>query len=778
MIRKSSLVGLFSGFVIGIAVLYPMMTLAGPSLTPQWVRPVQSEIVHTILLMLSALIGVPPLLSLGAVAARKSKARGWQEGMKAGALAGTFASILSYLIWMLPLNALMAYSGALKHIVKLNAAMDMPMWALQAYINIFNRGAYWAELLLAGFIFFWAIEGAIIGGKQCALPERKRPSLLHLRQQNMPLKRWFAGDECASSAGVVVGLGIGILLIFMMYSGFSSITSAQDWIDLMQDNAGEISLSGNPILNITTAVSPLLTLLLPFFGIATVILMKNPPTVIRSRFSGIMTASLIISGFLAVVVLRLAYFFGGLIPFIYFHDINTDPAELTQVIDELQMAMMSANVPMVLMFFVIILPWFVIFAAFISGVVIGAVEFLLFGMTVPLVHKRPVDRAARIVRQLATEPKESMTAIYTLFQQDAAAQEVLAHVAVRAENKAPSLSNLALALHTLGDPDAPDEQIEAIHTMQMVLEEHPDWRLASSLAEMSSALYAVLQARSLDQILEIDPPTPSQTSSLPPALVKSIDWVGRVVVELDKVKMVDDLATQLIFLENTLQLIHDAQRFVDVEATTPQYTKSPLPEMVALAGMFEHWQGIVLTAVKNLKGRADLSSNLQATMCARTESLPIIIDISNSGLNVAQNAHITLLPCENYVLGDVTKEIIEILSPGETRQVHFTVSPTEDAQRARVAWEIVYDDAVDDERKLEFADMVEFAMEERPFTRVFPIPYVTGTPLKTDSVFVGREDVFSFIQENLLGVHQNNVIILHGQRRTGKTSVLYRLGQV
>jgi len=282
----------------------------------------------------------------------------------------------------------------------------------------------------------------------------------------------------------------------------------------------------------------------------------------------------------------------------------------------------------------------------------------------------------------------------------------------------------------------------------------------------------------LEQILEIEPPHPSQTTSLPPALVKSIDLVGRVVAELDKVKMVDDLATQLIFLENALQLIHDAQRFVDREATTPEYTKAPLAEMVALADMFEHWQGIVLTAVKNLKGRADLSSNLQATMCARNASLPIIIDITNSGLNVAQNAHIKLLPSDSYVLSDVTQETIKILSPGDTRQVQFTVLPVEDAVRARVAWEIVYDDAVDDERELEFADMVEFAMEERPFTRVFPIPYVTGTPLKTDSVFVGREDVFSFIQENLLGVHQNNVIILHGQRRTGKTSVLYRLGDV
>jgi hypothetical protein len=45
-------------------------------------------------------------------------------------------------------------------------------------------------------------------------------------------------------------------------------------------------------------------------------------------------------------------------------------------------------------------------------------------------------------------------------------------------------------------------------------------------------------------------------------------------------------------------------------------------------------------------------------------------------------------------------------------------------------------------------------------------------------MFVGRQDVFDFVRENLFGAYQNNVIVLHGQRRTGKTSVLYRLGEV
>jgi AAA domain len=82
-----------------------------------------------------------------------------------------------------------------------------------------------------------------------------------------------------------------------------------------------------------------------------------------------------------------------------------------------------------------------------------------------------------------------------------------------------------------------------------------------------------------------------------------------------------------------------------------------------------------------------------------------------------------------------------------------------------------------------FADAIELEQEaesrpSRPWERIFPIPYVTGTPLRSGEMFVGRQDVFDFVGEHLLGTYQNNVIVLHGQRRTGKTSILYRLQEV
>jgi hypothetical protein len=54
-------------------------------------------------------------------------------------------------------------------------------------------------------------------------------------------------------------------------------------------------------------------------------------------------------------------------------------------------------------------------------------------------------------------------------------------------------------------------------------------------------------------------------------------------------------------------------------------------------------------------------------------------------------------------------------------------------------------------------------------------PYIAGSPVTGTEMFYGRQDVFSFIQRNLIGRHRDTPVVLYGQRRTGKTSVLYQL---
>lgn len=54
-------------------------------------------------------------------------------------------------------------------------------------------------------------------------------------------------------------------------------------------------------------------------------------------------------------------------------------------------------------------------------------------------------------------------------------------------------------------------------------------------------------------------------------------------------------------------------------------------------------------------------------------------------------------------------------------------------------------------------------------------PYLTGRPVQTPDMFFGRKDVLERIEKRL---GANNIIILYGQRRTGKTSTLFQLKNV
>ena len=56
----------------------------------------------------------------------------------------------------------------------------------------------------------------------------------------------------------------------------------------------------------------------------------------------------------------------------------------------------------------------------------------------------------------------------------------------------------------------------------------------------------------------------------------------------------------------------------------------------------------------------------------------------------------------------------------------------------------------------------------------YPNPYIAGNPIRSKEIFFGRKDVFQFIK-NKLSAKKNITIVLYGERRTGKTSVLYQI---
>ncbi len=54
-------------------------------------------------------------------------------------------------------------------------------------------------------------------------------------------------------------------------------------------------------------------------------------------------------------------------------------------------------------------------------------------------------------------------------------------------------------------------------------------------------------------------------------------------------------------------------------------------------------------------------------------------------------------------------------------------------------------------------------------------PYIAGAPVLESSMFFGREDVFGWIERSLSGKYVDHILVIHGQRRVGKTSVLKQI---
>jgi hypothetical protein len=62
-----------------------------------------------------------------------------------------------------------------------------------------------------------------------------------------------------------------------------------------------------------------------------------------------------------------------------------------------------------------------------------------------------------------------------------------------------------------------------------------------------------------------------------------------------------------------------------------------------------------------------------------------------------------------------------------------------------------------------------------PFRPIRPNPFIVGNPIRTPEMFFGRLEEFRSIRSTVRSQRQGSVIVLIGDRRTGKTSILYQI---
>ncbi len=226
--------------------------------------------------------------------------------------------------------------------------------------------------------------------------------------------------------------------------------------------------------------------------------------------------------------------------------------------------------------------------------------------------------------------------------------------------------------------------------------------------------------------------------------------------------------------DDRLVYLHEAaQQLTAVRQDLRDYDTA-LEKSLALT-LAERWAGLVTAMMEELEGRAELVVRLKTRRIVPQVASQLTFEIANHGRAPAEHIIAVLQDDPAYTYTGMP-QTIPFLPPGQTRMVAFDIRP-QVIDRFRVELTVTFDDRHQNDRLVAFGDRVSILTPSHEFTPI-PNPYRPGTPLRQNSgVFYGREWLFDFIAENAGGWSQRNVLILIGQRRTGKTSALLNLQQ-
>lgn len=282
-----------------------------------------------------------------------------------------------------------------------------------------------------------------------------------------------------------------------------------------------------------------------------------------------------------------------------------------------------------------------------------------------------------------------------------------------------------------------------------------------------------LEVNSIPQIVEMLPALPAKQDRASPAadftatLANALAELEPAAGALHAYERVDAAQDKLAYLAAAVERLSHVDRLARSDLTAP--------DRALIQHIANVWLAVVTGAMSSLQTRARLACRLLTRHTWSGEIIKLTLAIRNEGRGAALNIRVSLSPVQEYTLLDEAGHI-ERLAAGEERQLDLRVRPrlAQGVTQFRAHFALLYDDPYGADQLENFADVVYLLVDEGEF-QFIRNPYVIGTPLQSGSpLFFGRQEVIDFILENLAAAHQNNLVLI-GQRRTGKTSLLKQL---
>lgn len=393
---------------------------------------------------------------------------------------------------------------------------------------------------------------------------------------------------------------------------------------------------------------------------------------------------------------------------------------------------------------------------------------VLLGVLLRQFFKAVPFRGRRIYRNLTAQPDLVLASLNEIFRRNIGSADLLLNISGRARRDGrAALADLCDGLYLL--PDRPGTAIEIL-SQSLDAEEVQDWvdvELWRELFELTNELYSAPSIvelglfidrleEFLPHVVAIDPESESYGRLAVP--MEPLEAVGRVEMARDRIA----------FLQEGLVLLQQ-------EENTMMWRPHTISNQLAVA-LNMRWQALTNATIEELRGRPWLIPSLKTRrMIAAGESV-VALELFNNGQAAAENVNVSLEEDPAYSIVNA-EQSIPFLAVGRTTTLEFKITPHEPAD-LRLAFEISFQDAAHRNHGFDFADMATMISTDRPFSPVRN-PYAPGTPLRRQSpLFYGRKEILEFIIETIQSTSQSNVIVLVGQRRTGKTSTLLHLSDV
>jgi hypothetical protein len=184
--------------------------------------------------------------------------------------------------------------------------------------------------------------------------------------------------------------------------------------------------------------------------------------------------------------------------------------------------------------------------------------------------------------------------------------------------------------------------------------------------------------------------------------------------------------------------------------------------------------------LEDLQGTSRLNVSMTLPSTAPAEAvLTLPVSVFNDGRGYAEDLRVEVRTGPGFDFSKTTVEPDKVALLASSQTVVFTLRLSLTEGPVRVPYTLYYRDKKG-WQNCSFEEAITFRDEQQPFVP-FDNPYRTGKPIKEKNspVFYGRYDIVrdirKILEENLRVSDGKSIILLVGERRMGKTSVLAQL---